>query len=185
MQEKKMITQKITPPATMSLGEKRAFRRLVSSLIAVEIDPTSRADLVDDFVRLDARIQNLRVEEAAAEGKARAAATRSLTTATSERRRLHAALFVGARRKPKDPAQAPMSPEKQRHYDAWMNFLRWRDTAGKSQERSAAFWAEADSKENALKAEFGMPGMRVLMDARAEMVKSEPPLPPLSDADDE
>ena len=82
----------IEPPDAMTAAEKRIFRRVVERLVAVDIDPESRAELLSDYVLLEARIAALRAAEAAAQGKESMAASRALNVATAERRRLHAAL---------------------------------------------------------------------------------------------
>ncbi|WP_271167297.1 hypothetical protein [Hansschlegelia plantiphila] len=70
----------------------------------LEIGP--RAELLTDYVGIEARIAAMEKETKSDDGKIRMAAHRAISVATAERRRLHARLFVGGR-KPKPDPRAP------------------------------------------------------------------------------
>jgi hypothetical protein len=101
-----MSHAKIEPPASLSRAERRVFRRMVSSLRLVGIDVAARRELLTDFCRLEARLEQLQAQETTAKGKARLAAARAVSVATAERRRLHEALFKGARKLLPRPSRA-------------------------------------------------------------------------------
>ncbi len=77
--------------------EKDALRRLNARLTAAGLDPAERAVLAHDYILAKGRIARLREQETKAKGKTREQVMRGLNVALAERRRLHKALFGGAR----------------------------------------------------------------------------------------
>jgi hypothetical protein len=96
----------IEPPSDLSRAERKAFRNLVKRLVERGIDPVSRAGLVEDFVRLEGRLADLRAAEKQSDSGSTLATSRAVNVATAERRRLHDAIFRGAK-KP-DPKPTPI-----------------------------------------------------------------------------
>jgi hypothetical protein len=135
------------PPETMSRKQRAAFRRIAGSLDERGIDPATRQELLADYVILEGRIATLRGTEA--EGGM--AATRALNVATAERRRLHAALFAGAR---KVEMQPPASPALSSELDA--------QTAADAAWRQFYFGGQSGLDEARLRAEHGPPGWNAL-----------------------
>jgi hypothetical protein len=112
----------IEPPAGLSRSERKTFRKLVQMLAERGIEPGARAHLVADFVLSDRRLADLRRHENQTNPASNLAVIRAVNTATAERRRLHAAMFKGARK----PAPAP-AKEKVRASDsaieAWQRYV--------------------------------------------------------------
>lgn len=88
----------IEPPSDLSRAERKAFRAMLKRLVERGIDPVSRVGLVEDFVRLDARLADLRAAEKKADSGSTLATSRAVNVATAERRRLHDAIFRGAKK---------------------------------------------------------------------------------------
>ena len=148
------MTMKVEPPASLSRAEKRTFRRLVTQLVEAQIEPAAREALLSDYVQLDARIAALRDEEnEALDPKARMAASRALNVASAERRRLHGALFKGARKRPAPPPDDErISPEQEAADQAWGAFYR----------------GNKSISETELRARYGSPSWRALLELSAE-----------------
>ena len=113
----------------LSPVERRAYRRLLRTLIARGIDPAARENLLDDYVRTGTRLDAMRAEESAAEGKHRTQIGRTINALTAERRRLHSALFQGASKiAPAAPASNAAHvqhlPEESEADAAWRKFHR-------------------------------------------------------------
>jgi hypothetical protein len=70
---------------------------MVKTLAARGIDPVARAGLVDEYVRMQSRLADLRKAEKVAETGSKMPASRAVNVATAERRRLHDAIFRGAK----------------------------------------------------------------------------------------
>jgi hypothetical protein len=111
----------IAPPADLSRAERKAFRNLVKRLEDRGIDPLARVGLIEDFVRIEARLCDLRKGEKASHSLA---ASRAVNVATAERRRLHEAIFRGA----KKPA-AKVAPEEleDEGAEAWRAYFHHAD----------------------------------------------------------
>jgi hypothetical protein len=93
----------IEPPADLSRAERKAFRNLAKRLVVRGIDPVSRVGLVEDFVRLEGRLADLRAAEKQSDSGSTLATSRAVNMATAERRRLHDAIFRGAKKPDSKP----------------------------------------------------------------------------------
>ncbi|WP_242217999.1 hypothetical protein [Shinella zoogloeoides] len=117
------------PPSDLSRGEKKAFRNLVKTLADRGIDPIARAGLVEEYVRTDARLTDLRAAEKQVEKGSKLAASRAVNVATMERRRLHEAIFKGAKKPEKTvaatvhDAAVDKDGEKDARTEAWRKYL--------------------------------------------------------------
>lgn len=84
------------PASDLSRTEKKSFRKMVKTLVDRGIDPETRAGLIDEYVRIESRLADLRATEKQSETGSKMAASRAVNVATAERRRLHDAIFKGA-----------------------------------------------------------------------------------------
>lgn len=96
---------RIEAPKHLSAAERKAFDKQAETLASAGVEVELRADLIADFVQLETRIKSLRKAEKTAESDKKLAASRALTTATVERRRLHEMLYRGARLAPRTRAE--------------------------------------------------------------------------------
>lgn len=102
---------KIKPPAGLDRAQRREFRCIMKAVVAAGIDPRTRISIVGELAAIDARIEKLRAAaEAATPGPARLAVERLLAAALAEKRKLHAAAFLGSARRVYHPP-APASEE--------------------------------------------------------------------------
>lgn len=138
------------PPADLTASQRKQFRKMLKTLVERGIDPLARASLVSDFVRLEDRILNLQAAENEAESAQKMPVSRAVNVAVSERRRLHDAIFKGARKiDPQDTAsvQTEEESEADRHWRAWF----WK------RPRPAGF------THDELQTRFGRPRMGVMI----------------------
>jgi hypothetical protein len=115
------------PPSDLSRGEKKAFRNLVRTLADRGIDPIARSGLVAEYVRMDSRLAELRAAEKQVETGSKLAASRAVNVATMESRRLHEAIFKGAK-KPKTTVAATVTAaqrddERDARTEAWRRYF--------------------------------------------------------------
>lgn len=110
------------PPADLTASQRKQFRKMLKTLVERGIDPHARASLVSDFVRLEDRILNLQAAEKDAETAQKMPVSRAVNVAVSERRRLHDAIFKGARKIDPQDSDSPQSEEESegdRKWRAW------------------------------------------------------------------
>lgn len=144
-------------PQKLTAAEKRARDDIIREMKSRGIDPDSRAALLLDYIKLDARISRLSEREADPElGSIQV--SRAVNVAIAERRRLHDALFAGAAKL--EPVEPPPTPEQIRDreaYTAWAHFFeRLDDWADRSDDDRARHEAE-------LTLIHGEPPMRALV----------------------
>jgi hypothetical protein len=148
----KMSTTK--RPKKLTEPERKAWDHIVREMKSRGIDPESRFALIKDYVKLEARIERLSEREEDPE-LGNIQASRALNVAIAERRRLHGALFAGAR----EPQQAPtlIQTKEREAYTAWTDFYEgWEDWNDRSQKDPA-------EREAELIRLYGEPSTRVLI----------------------
>jgi hypothetical protein len=148
----KMSTTK--RPKKLTEPERKAWDHIVREMKSRGIDCDSRVTLIKDYVKLEARIERLSDREKDPEWGS-VQASRALNVAIAERRRLHTALFTGARK----PKQLPtlVQTEEREAYTAWTDFYEgWDDWKDRSQKDRA-------EREAELTRLYGEPSMRVLI----------------------
>jgi len=88
------------PPKDFDRSQRRVFRKLVNTLLSRQVDPIARAPYLVEIVRIEKRLIDLRQAETAAEpGMLRIRASRAVTAAAGELRRLNEIAFRGAKQK--------------------------------------------------------------------------------------
>lgn len=145
------------PPSDLSRSEKKAFRNLVKTLADRGVDPIARAGLVAEYVRMSSRLAQLRAAEKQVETGSKLAASRAVNVATMESRRLHEAIFKGAKKPVKTITatviDAQEDEERDERTEAWRDFLH-RNVRTMSREQ--------------MERKFGRPGMRAILYASHE-----------------
>lgn len=147
---------KIKCPAGLNRAETKLFRSLFTQLIDRGIDPIQREALLTDYVFLETRIAKLRLEETDGKGLA---ISRALNVATAERRRLHAAVFAGARAVVPlpTPAEQAAATAQSEADDAWRaHFVSLKSLQGHHPDK--------DAEGAALEKRFGQPSWTVLLE---------------------
>jgi len=150
----RMDTNTTKRPKKLTEPERKAWDHIVREMKSRGIDCDSRVTLIKDYVKLEARIERLSDREKDPEWGS-VQASRALNVAIAERRRLHTALFTGARK----PKQLPtlVQTEEREAYTAWTDFYEgWDDWKDRSQKDRA-------EREAELTRLYGEPSMRVLI----------------------
>jgi hypothetical protein len=130
-------------PNGLTPAERKAWDDIVREMESCGINPGNRIALIKDYIKLEGRIGRLESrEENALLGNIQA--SRAINVAIAERRRLHAALFAGARKAQElPPAPTPTQVRERKAYTAWSEFYEgldgWKD---RSPEDRAAREAE-------------------------------------------
>lgn len=131
------------PPSDLSRTEKKSFKKIVKTLENKGIDPSTRTGLVEEYVRLETRLNDLRNSEKEAENTSKMAVIRALNVATSERRRLHDAIFRGATdAKPAFEAEVKaleVEAGSDEAAEAWRRYYWWKDSPYTSDELEAKY----------------------------------------------
>jgi hypothetical protein len=125
-------------PKQLTRAEQKAWNQIVREMKSRGIDPDSRVALIRDYVKLEARIERLSSrEEDPVLGNV--STSRAVNVAIAERRRLHAALFAGARELEELPLPpTPAQTRERAAYTEWALFLEgldgFRDRAARKAE---------------------------------------------------
>jgi hypothetical protein len=130
-------------PKKLTQAERKAWNQIVREMESRGIDPKGRVALIKDFVKLEARIERLsNREEDPVLGNVQT--SRAINVAVAERRRLHAALFAGARELEElPPPPTPAQTREREVCTAWALFYGGLDQwHGRSREDRAAREAE-------------------------------------------
>jgi hypothetical protein len=131
------------PPSDLSRTEKKSFKKIVKTLVNKGVDPSTRIGLVEEYVRLETRLNDLRTSEKEAENTSKMAVIRALNVATSERRRLHDAIFRGATdAKPAFEAEVKaleLEAGPDEAAEAWRRYRWWKDSQFTRDELEAKF----------------------------------------------
>lgn len=145
---------RIRAPADLNQSERRTFRELARTLAERGIDVEARLELIADYARATTRLTALRKHEAEAEPTRRLAAARAVNAAATEKRRLHDAVWRGARapqaKQTLNEREAEIASEEGQ--EAWRRYFHHKDRTLTKQE---------------LKARYGSPGFRPLLYATA------------------
>lgn len=168
----------IQVPAGLSKPERKAFRKVAQNLARQGVEPSTRAMLIEELVRLESRLEGLRTAEKQAENASKIAASRALNVATAERRRLHDAVFKGARVLSTEQAAAGQAgAQGESEADAaWRGFFRSERDRQLPPEPAARAAMERELKEQeaAVTARFGEASWSALLYAtHAEAVEAE------------
>jgi hypothetical protein len=162
-----MKTSATRRPKGLTAAERNAWDDIAREMKSRGIDPASRVALIRDYVKLEARIERLSSrEDDPVLGNVQT--SRAINVAIAERRRLHAALFAGAREiEELPPPPTPAQTREREAYTAWAHFYggldRWKNHSEK--DRAA--------REAELTRLYGEPSMRVLCLPRQPTPTSE------------
>lgn len=146
------------PPAEMTVSEKKSYQKIVAALVTREIDPSSRAHLIEDCVFSESALVALRAQCKSSKGKERLAASRAINTATAERRRIHSALFAEDKLQVAPPRTGDYSNQFTEADKAWIEFRYDARQTNRDKQRAALA-----KREEAIKKKFGAPSWSAVL----------------------